>query len=205
MDQQLFKTTRSTSSRLDCLGYSAQFPHTSCQVALASPLAATVHKALLTIHTPLTKKQLNDLDQQQHYAPVQKFNSRGSPKWRAALPHLAQQYRQHYTTPQARFAIAHDTLSCIEKVLFVCPQAHNREATQQVFSVKQPSRAVWCLVCKHSWGGRKWNCACNISWAECPIHYNSVPVGPLKQKSAIPTFCPQPQSAAQKVTLRERV
>eukprot|EP00973_Karenia_brevis_P034349 4738558-Karenia_brevis.AAC.1 len=75
-DQQLFKTSRSTDNRLESLGYSNQLPHTSCQMAVSTQLATTMHKALLTIHAPLTKKQQHDLDRQRLYAPVHRFNSK---------------------------------------------------------------------------------------------------------------------------------
>eukprot|EP00973_Karenia_brevis_P004151 570045-Karenia_brevis.AAC.1 len=142
---------------------------------LETQLTTITHKTLLTIHTPLTKKQQEDLEQQRLYIPIHKFTNKGTPKWRPTLLQLAQQYKQHYHLPQATFATTYNTLSSSETVLFSCPMAHQRVANQQVFSVKNPSRAVWCPTCRHSWGGRKWICACGKSWAECPTHYNGIP------------------------------
>eukprot|EP00973_Karenia_brevis_P044059 6104699-Karenia_brevis.AAC.1 len=57
----------------------------------------------------------------------------------------------------------------------MCPQGHRRAATQPLFSVTRPSRAVWCPSCHHSWGGTRWLCPCGIKWCDCNIHYNHLP------------------------------
>eukprot|EP00973_Karenia_brevis_P069193 9622012-Karenia_brevis.AAC.1 len=120
---------------------------------------------------------------------MHKFRSKGAPKWRSALLQLSHDYNNNQ--PLANFAPTYNTLSHCVSSFFKCPHGHPREATQQTFSVTAPSKAVWCASCKHTWGGRKWVCACGKSWAECPVHYNSIPVG-VRSKKRKPMQLPPP-------------
>eukprot|EP00973_Karenia_brevis_P043626 6044510-Karenia_brevis.AAC.1 len=86
---------------------------------------------------------------------------------------------------------------------FYCPQGHHRYASQPLFSVVRPSKAVWCPSCRFSWGGTKWTCTCGISWHSCIIHYNSLPVLPIVKRKprSTPNAATIEESAAKKAKL----
>eukprot|EP00973_Karenia_brevis_P071617 9951271-Karenia_brevis.AAC.1 len=136
---------------------------------------------------------------------MHRFSCKGTTKWRTTLLRLSQHYKDRYHLPLATFTTTYDNLSSsAPSVFFCCPCGHSRQATQQVFSVTTPSRAVWCLTCRKSWGGRKWVCACGKSWAECPVHYNSVPVGLIAKKrkpSPLPTSADTSTSNAKRARI----
>eukprot|EP00973_Karenia_brevis_P041704 5772399-Karenia_brevis.AAC.1 len=157
-DQQMFQVSKSPVNRLRGMGYANKLPQTKCQIELYEQEIAFVHLALLTIHSPLTKRQIKAFDNNSLQVQVHKFTYKGTAKWRPALLKLSHCY-QHEHQQVASFAtrqsdyLSTTTTTTQSDFNFECPQGHTREATQQVFCVVQPSRPVWCCFCKHSWGG----------------------------------------------------
>eukprot|EP00973_Karenia_brevis_P057081 7941621-Karenia_brevis.AAC.1 len=176
-----------------------------CQLALSTEVVNKVHLALLTIHGRLDKRRQLQLQAGTLRVQSHRFSCKGTPKWGLALRSLALTYKEHHNQPLATFAATHNNLSLgALEVLFSCPAGHCRQATQQVFSITTPSKAVWCSFCKKSWGGRKWICSCSKSWAKCPLHYNCVPVGQLKRKNK-PSPIPSPAAPDSSNCKRQRI
>ena len=140
--------------------------------------------ALLSIHAPLTKKQLVEFDRGKLRVNLHDFIFRGSFKWAKFVDQLSQQLQAHAS--QASFVDAPPPESFVA-VQFTCPHGHLRQATQPLFSPANPSKVVWCPSCKCSHGGRKWQCPCNRSWSQCPIHLAQIPIGVAKRRAVADT------------------
>eukprot|EP00973_Karenia_brevis_P047740 6626166-Karenia_brevis.AAC.1 len=179
---KLFTASRASTNRLQAYGIMNRWTHTRIMFALHPDMVPLINGALASMSTVLTKKQELQLKEEQLYVKCQRLSGKGTFKWRPALLKMKTAFSALHREVIARPVTPYDNLSCSECASFCCPHGHGRQATQPLFSVLKPSKAVWCSICSRSYGGQKWTCPCSKIWSNCPVHFNKLPVLVAKRR-----------------------
>ena len=194
--RKLFLNSLAQPSFLEHLGINNRWPHIHIIPLLAPGVGRMLDICLLSLKKPITNSQIHLFDNHRLYVTAADWKGRTPPKCPQFIRRLRVRILQCHSS-----VLSTPRVGIVFPSNFRCPHGHVRPAA---FPFDQfQDNTIWCSLCRCPFMSKRWVCACDISWRNCPLHYCSFsPLQPAARKR--PALAPAtPEASAQRLRLLE--
>eukprot|EP00973_Karenia_brevis_P068827 9568422-Karenia_brevis.AAC.1 len=142
----LFHAPLCVSHRLLTYGFLSHLPHTSLFIGLSPRVQQILDHMMLQLHTPLSKDQLEAMDQGNLVLKVRRFAGHHSLNCRTLLVELSEALKEEALSSSVIVRHPQPT----KHTVFACQRCGLTRASGPPFDVHKATKAVWCTTCRQA-------------------------------------------------------